>query len=110
MTRERRMAVQMWCEIAQDIRDGKITYFWTIKVRKIDFAFDHKVRWHCTCWFCHYIRHCHECPLAQRFGDSPCQFVPNPYAELEVLSPYVDGRDKLAAERADCIADILEGK
>ena len=75
MTRERRLAIQMWEEIRAHIKDVK-------RIKDIDchkinaiktrFICDHNLQWFHGCWFCQYVRYhdtlhgegCQRCPLS----------------------------------------------
>lgn len=75
MTRERRLAIQMWEEIKYAIinaeRPSDINSS-TITELKYKFCFTHKLNWNHGCWFCEYVRYkdyihgegCQRCPLS----------------------------------------------
>jgi len=49
MTKERRLAIQMWEEIAQRDPDS-------VNLYKKDFCCKHDLDWKNDCWFCQYVR------------------------------------------------------
>lgn len=52
MTKERRLAVEMWEQIAERISDTGFD----IGRFKSDFCKEHNLRWQHSCWFCQYVR------------------------------------------------------
>lgn len=81
MTKERRLAIQMWEEIKAYIRDVKrpsdIDILAITKI-KCDFTLKHRVQWRHGCWFCKYVRYldeihgegCQRCPLSDGHADA----------------------------------------
>ena len=75
MTRERRLAIQMWETIRAHIRDAKrpsdINLDFIVRF-KYGFCADHELSWMYGCWFCKYMRYhdkihgegCQRCPLS----------------------------------------------
>lgn len=75
MTRERRLAIQMWEEIkyaiikAERVKDIDGS---AVRRMKSIFCFNHNLRWFENCWLCHYVRYhdelhgegCQRCPLS----------------------------------------------
>ena len=61
MTKERKLAIQMWQNIRGMLSasDGQIPE--SISDYKEMFCKDHDLQY--SCWFCHYIQHCAKCPL-----------------------------------------------
>lgn len=64
MTKERRLAIEMWKDIrsriimlGQRMRGGDIVEY------KFMFCRKHDLKWSGDCWFCHYIHNCVKCPL-----------------------------------------------
>lgn len=60
MTKERRLAIQMWQEIVDKCKAGddfRITSY------KYNFCREHKLNWTNSCYLCQYCRHCSRCPL-----------------------------------------------
>lgn len=114
MTRERRLAVQMWREIAECIRNGCVINFGEIVAYKARFCKDYMIDWgNWDCWLCKYCKSCSCCPL-YKYSGGYCQNIMNPYKKLEYrdtchkLISY-DGSEEEFAGYADFIADILEG-
>lgn len=75
MTKERRLAIQMWEEIKEAIRETKRIKFidsMFIASAKETFAKEHNINWAHDCWFCTYVRYhdilhgegCQRCPLS----------------------------------------------
>lgn len=73
MTRERRLAIQMWEEISQQQSDSIATY-------KADFCREHGLDWKNSCWFCQYVRQDYRKELPSRryipCGYNRCQECP----------------------------------
>lgn len=106
MTKERRLAVQMWREIAIKFRVG--IYIPNIQRTKEIFCERHKLNWLYNCWFCQYISrsigilritNCSRCPLGT------CSLKTNSH-----WSRLMKGSREERAIAADEIADILENK
>lgn len=74
MTKERRLAIQMWDMLRAHIRDAeRLTGMAnTIARLKYRFMVDHNLHWRHGCWFCQYVRYydkvhgsgCQRCPLS----------------------------------------------
>ena len=75
MTRERKLAIQMWEEIRVHIRDVKrVKDINREYIARFKYAFcaEHEVSWMHGCWFCKYVRYhdkahgegCQRCPLS----------------------------------------------
>lgn len=67
MTKERKLAIEMWKGIRDKIQssfasDHSITEH-DIIMYKNEFCCKHGLRWRCCCWFCQYIPMCIKCPL-----------------------------------------------
>lgn len=81
MTKERKLAIQMWEEIKAHIRDVKrpsdvdASFIWRIK---LNFMTEHNLDWMHGCWFCQYVRYhdevhgegCQRCPLSNGSADA----------------------------------------
>lgn len=75
MTRERRLAIQMWeeikCAIINAEKPSDIDCS-TVTELKYKFCTIHKLKWNHCCWFCKYVRYhdkihgegCQRCPLS----------------------------------------------
>jgi len=63
MTKERKLAIQMWINIRDILSasDGQSPE--RISCYKKMFCEDHGLHWECNCWFCQYIQCCDRCPL-----------------------------------------------
>lgn len=63
MTKERKLAIEMW----KDIRDMLSAFdrmtMTSILEYKETFCKDHGLHWMNNCWFCQYIFACSKCPL-----------------------------------------------
>ncbi len=75
MTKERRLAIQMWDEVRAHIRDAKrIALLSPEFIRKLKHRFvrEHELNWAQDSWFCQYVRYrdathgtgCQRCPLS----------------------------------------------
>ena len=75
MTRERKLAIQMWEEIKKAVIDAKRpTDIDVFAVTRIKDAFEkqHNLHWQHGCWLCQYVRYhdelhgegCQRCPLS----------------------------------------------
>ena len=62
MTRERRLAIEMWERIAEHIGDPD---FGIYKFKR-RFCVEHNVCWESNCWFCQYVRKNHRHNLSSR--------------------------------------------
>lgn len=85
MTKERRLAIEMWTEIAKRLGDNSLN----IGRFKIDFTKDHNLHWKENCWFCQYVRNDYRWELESRsdIGDevegcSRCPLFKNSYEKL----------------------------
>ena len=75
MTRERKLAIQMWEEIKDAIIKAKrvsdIDNLAIVRLKAV-FCGDHDLNWDYDCWFCKYVRYyddvhgegCQRCPLS----------------------------------------------
>lgn len=75
MTRERKLAVQMWEEIKKAVIDAKrlrdINAEFIAQLKHV-FCAEHDLHWQCGCWLCQYVRYhdelhgegCQRCPLS----------------------------------------------
>ena len=81
MTKERRLAIQMWEEIKEVIRTVKRpSAIDELSVANIKYVFiaKHHVQWPHGCWFCQYVRYrdeihgegCQRCPLSDGHADA----------------------------------------
>ena len=75
MTRERKLAIQMWEEVKKQLPEWGHEPVVELKTYKMDFCFFHGLDWKFDCWFCQYVREhsriitwdkdqeCVKCPL-----------------------------------------------
>lgn len=81
MTKERRLAMQMWEEIRAHIRDvkrPKDVDAQFIRELKDRFMQEHELNWPHGCWFCKYVRYydkthgegCQRCPLSDGYSST----------------------------------------
>ena len=68
MTKERRLAILMWEEVARQLESSPDKYVDAIKIKR-DFCSKHGLKWKCDCWFCEYIKECSKCPLSFKDED-----------------------------------------
>lgn len=80
MTKERKLAIQMWRMIREKVR-RRTRPMDTIELFEIKrkFCMEHNINWWHQCWFCHYVRYndpsyyygegCQRCPIADRTRD-----------------------------------------
>ena len=59
MTKEIRLAIQMWEEIVDKCKAGED---FNVAQFKEDFCKEHNINWTSNCYFCQYLL-CFECPL-----------------------------------------------
>ena len=88
MTKERRLAIQMWQEIVNKCKAGED---FNVAQFKDDFCKEHHLNWTSNCYFCQYCRSCSECPL-----DKNC-FL------------YYEVRDKHDITSAELILNAIRG-
>lgn len=114
MTRERKLAVQMWREIAEHIRNGNIVNFGEVVDYKACFCKDYVIDWGVwDCWLCKYCESC-SCCLLSVYSGGCCKSISNPYNKLDYRDMChkpidYDGSEEEFAGYADEIADVLEG-
>lgn len=85
MTKERRLAIEMWTAIARKLED----YSLNISDFKKNFTKNHKLSWQNDCWFCQYVRNDYRATLESRSniekeadGCSRCPLFKNSYEKL----------------------------
>lgn len=99
MTRERKLAIQMWQEIKDIIIHYPYMTAGNIQHYKAEFCVKHNLVWTCDCWFCQYIPNCRYCPLWSCAGlgsgaDSLYNVASDIYADKEKR---LDACDKIIA-------------
>lgn len=60
MTKQRRLAIQMWQEIVDKCRTSDD---FNLDDYKADFCKKHGLNWFANCYFCNYFNPCSKCPL-----------------------------------------------
>ena len=60
MTRERKLAIQMWQEIVDKCKAGDN---FSVVMLKMEFCKKHNLHWLNDCYFCQYCDSCSSCPL-----------------------------------------------
>ena len=60
MTKQRRLAIQMWQEIVDKCRTSDD---FNLADYKADFCKKHGLNWFANCYFCNYFNPCSKCPL-----------------------------------------------
>lgn len=63
MTKERKLAIQMWQEIKNKLASNPYLSDMGIYQLKLKFCVRHKLHWSAQCWFCQYVPTCDKCPL-----------------------------------------------
>lgn len=102
MTKERRLAVQMWQEIGEAIEKNKERC--SVHDYKRMFCQKHNLKWRNDCYLCHYFRgQCKKCPIFFK-SKLVC-------GEKYSLYYWVFSRNPVfAAQSALDIADVIKGK
>lgn len=91
MTRERKLAIQMWQEIVDKCKAGDNFCVVTFKMK---FCIKHKLNWLSDCYFCQYCKSCSKCPLGScmRIYSKVC--TEHDAASAEVILNVLKGIDK----------------
>ena len=63
MTRERKLAIQMWEEVKRQLPGWNYEIAVMLKTLKDNFCFHNGLSWKWDCWFCQYVHNCEKCPL-----------------------------------------------
>ena len=63
MTKERRLAIEMWKDIRDMLIGDDAVSRSDIVQYKCSFCTRNDLSWKCNCWFCTYILGCWKCPL-----------------------------------------------
>lgn len=61
MTKQRRLAIQMWEEIVKKLKKGDKLF--NLVIFKMLFCKKHNLDWVNDCYFCQYCRSCTRCPI-----------------------------------------------
>lgn len=56
MTKERRLAIEMWEAMREKVRKGEIPDSLAMLKAKLNWLREHDIDWYCECWFCNYFR------------------------------------------------------
>ena len=70
MTKERKLAIQMWKNIRRYIKRGRLRRRDSLRDYKYNFCEKKKLHWEHDCWFCNYIERCSRCPLKRCIAGS----------------------------------------
>lgn len=63
MTKERRLAIEMWKGIRNILSACECFAGFDVQKYKREFCTEHDLEWEHGCWFCQYIPRCSKCPL-----------------------------------------------
>ncbi len=81
MTKERKLAIQMWEKIREGVEKDswEVNHLYALACFKSEFLAKHRLSWINHCWFCHYLRaDCKKCPLRKKrseiFHDSSASY------------------------------------
>lgn len=92
MTKERKLAIQMWEDILNMLENYEFVSSHDIAYYKYSFTVGHNLNWLSNCWFCQYIRtdsdsyhRCKKCPLG-----SCC----SPKSQYSIVTNEKHGREK----------------
>ena len=118
MTKERKLAIEMWKTIRQAIIIHPNT---SISLIKADFCAEHNLNWDYNCWFCQYMRNddydesdrlkgCTKCPIAHNAAKakpSLCGCLPFSLWDMATNSIF---SKEVKLEACDKIIKALGGK
>lgn len=109
MTKERRLAAQMWEEISEKILNGEINDIEQLVKYKESFCAEYGFSYWADCYLCEYYMFCLSCPLSKAYGGGCGSSPQNPYYILhEESSRYAYAKEYFAHE-AKKIASIIKG-
>ena len=83
MTKERRLAIEMWTGIRDMLTSYDTVPRSDILLYKYNFCKQHSLNWSNNCWFCKYIPRCNKCPL-KRCSDGLYETALADYKEKDV--------------------------
>ena len=129
MTKERKLAIQMWEQIVTEIKNGALRSGVAIDRFKTRFCEEHNLQWKCDCWFCQYVRRdyraklpsrknvecsmnrCQECPL-YKYLSSQQALQPDECGCNTAMSAslYLRVLYRLDVEAAELIMKALKGE
>lgn len=55
MTKERKIAIEMWQAMREKVSKGEIAETLDMNQAKHDWLKEHDIDWYCDCWFCNYL-------------------------------------------------------
>ena len=91
MTKERRLAIQMWEEIVNKCKAGDD---FSITSYKYDFCKEHNLDWKYSCYLCQYCRSCSNCPIGNCMLIYPKVCLEHDVALATVILNTIKGIDK----------------
>lgn len=114
MTKERRLAIEMWKHIAEELENDSCV---DIIFLKKEFSIKHNIYWIHDCWLCEYFRDdddsCSKCPifieLSERVGKIDISECSGCYSNCSEKSLYEMARNG-DAKSAWKIVELLENK
>lgn len=56
MTKERKLAIELWQAMREKVSNGEISDAIDMQLAKKDWLEEHDIEWYSECWFCHYFR------------------------------------------------------
>lgn len=84
MTRERRLAIQMWKDIRDMLMHNDVVTSRDIVKYKQTFCVSHGLYWTNNCWFCKYIPSCGECMLGSCKSGGDYYIVKNSWLRHDI--------------------------
>jgi len=120
MTKERRLAIQMWEEISAHMKNAKridlLSPDYICKLIR-GFVREHQLDWLCDSWFCQYARYrdgihgigCQRCPISDRRRDTMDGYTSG--CSHNVYYKVLYGKTlKIRREACDEIVRVLKGE
>ena len=96
MTKERKLAIQMWQNIRRYIKRGGLRRSTGVRDYKYNFCEKKKLHWEYDCWFCNYIERCEHCPLKSCSSSSGSAYAIAAW-KIEDIEQRVEACDKIIA-------------
>lgn len=93
MTKERKLAIQMWEEVKKQLPGWHYGIVAALKTLKANFCRQNGLDWKYDCWFCQYFRYnCFKCPLKSCYYTGPTAWarITNENTSLETKLQAVD--------------------
>lgn len=99
MTRERKIAIQMWEEVKEQLPQWSGLHIAScLRYFKHQFCNRHDVNWTCDCWFCQYMHEeCECCPLRSCDSIDPTTAWMRIVDEHNTLATRLDACDEIIA-------------